>query len=387
MKVNTTAVEIPNEVYESDHSPLDPGFNPAFWPGRDTFEDMTSPEVPDTDTEWHTSGTATSSKSYIAVSPYAPIDALGISFRASNALKRHGDINTIADLIHLVDAGKLPEVRNIGVKSVAEIEDILSRVHLIEPIKVESDAEKDLVTTLTENNQALQVENAHLRRELTQLVVVQASAIRRQLASRSLHKDALVLGKSIADWLELVNSEEVGLVISALSTILTSSTNVCDELAYTFNKATSRDITVLLSRYGGIVRTLDEIGKDMNLTRERVRQLCVRIAEDVECTMIGFRSTAIVSDRSVKDFPVRPPLVRIQSALLRAKDMGLDISFAAWKEDILTSGLVGRLEPSHLRGFDPVELMLATCKASRDFRKNSLVIPENGSGKQVSDGV
>jgi hypothetical protein len=40
--------------------------------------------------------------------------------------------------------------------------------------------------------------------------------------------------------------------------------------------------------------------------------------------------------------------------------MAWDISFALWKEEILTSGLVGRFEPSSLRGTDPVELMLAT---------------------------
>jgi hypothetical protein len=49
----------------------------------------------------------------LTISPHAPIDALGISIRASNALKRRRDVSTVADLIRLVEAGELPEIRNI----------------------------------------------------------------------------------------------------------------------------------------------------------------------------------------------------------------------------------------------------------------------------------
>jgi hypothetical protein len=319
--------------------------------------------------------TDTTSEHSVMVSPHAPIDELGISIRTFNALKRYSNIDTVADLIRLVEAGQLREVRNIGTLSITEIEDILSHVRLTEPIKTKDDASRGYLDNLVAETEVLRAENANLLRHLRQLAVVQASAVRRQLASGLLHKDALVMGKSIADWLELVGRAEVGSVIAALSAILESSTNVCDELAYAFDQTSTRDLTVLLSRYGGVVRTLDEIGKDMNLTRERVRQICVRLAEEVEVATIGSRSTTIAAGMPAKDLPIRPPLVRLQSALLRAKDMGLDISYAAWKEDILTSGLVGRLQPSNLRGFDPVELMLATCSASCDSKKNGLVHP------------
>ena len=232
--------------------------------------------------------------------------------------------------------------------------------------------------TLMTENQALRVRNADLQRQLGQLAAVQASAVRRQLESELLHKDALVLGRSIADWLESGwTAQRSDRSLRHCLRFSRAQRTSVTSLPILFDETSSRDITVLLSRYGGVVRTLDEIGRDLNLTRERVRQLCVRIVADVEGAMIGFRSTEITPGLPAKDYPIRPPLVRIQSALLRAKDMALDISFATWKEDILTSGLVGRLWPSNLGGFDPVDLMLATCNASCDSKKKGLVIPEN----------
>ncbi len=319
----------------------------------------------------------TTSDYSVIVSPYAPVEDLGISVRAFNALKRRGDVNTVADLIRLVETEELHEVRNIGTKSVAEIENILSRIHLTEPIERKSDVAQDELAQLRAENEALQRKNVDLQQQLWQLVAVLATAARRQLASGLLHQDALVLSKSIANWLESTEKVDVGSAVTALTAILESSTNVCDELAYIFAETPTRDITILLSRYGGVVHTLDEIGKDLNLTRERVRQLCVRIAEEVETATMGFRSTTLAPGIPSKGFSVRPPLVRVQSALLKARDMGLDISFATWKRDILTSGLVGRLELSNLREADPVELMLATCKASCDSKHNGLAIPEN----------
>ena len=204
----------------------------------------------------------------VMVSPYASIEDLGISIRAFNALKRYSKVEMVADLIRLVETEELREVRNIGAKSIAEIEDIISHVRLTEPIEPKSDVAQDQIAKLMAENEALQFRNADLQRQLRQLADVQASAVRRQLVSGLLHKDALIVGKRIADWLELVGRAEVGSVIPALSAILESSTNVCDELAYVFDEMSTRDITVLISRYGGATRTLDEIGKNLLDTRE-----------------------------------------------------------------------------------------------------------------------
>ncbi len=48
----------------------------------------------------------TASECLVTVSPHAPIDSLGISIRASNALKRRR-VSTVADLIRLVEVGQL----------------------------------------------------------------------------------------------------------------------------------------------------------------------------------------------------------------------------------------------------------------------------------------
>ena len=92
---------------------------------------------------------------------------------------------------------------------------MFSRIRLTEPIGVERGVAQDQTTRLIAENQALRVRNADLLRQLNQLVAIQASAVRRQLASGLLHKDALVFRKSVTDWLESVNSEEMGSVVSA----------------------------------------------------------------------------------------------------------------------------------------------------------------------------
>jgi hypothetical protein len=317
------------------------------------------------------------SSTSVLVSPDDDIEVLALPIRAYNALKRRSNIRTVADLFRLVESGQLWEVRNIGSKSVAEIEDKLSRVRLTEPIQEYEDDSQSQLNMLIAENQVLQARNADLQRHLRQLVMISANAIRRQLAAGLLHQEAIVLGKTIADWLELTSHAEVESVAMAMSTILESSVNICDELEYLFDQAPTRSVEILTSRYGSAIRTLDEIGKGMNLTRERVRQLCVKITQQIEVSAMRARRATVSLEPTGSAWPMRPPLVRIQSALLRARDMGLDISFAAWKDEILSSGSLGRCESPTLHGFDPIEVMLATCRASCEDKRNGLVIPEN----------
>ena len=51
-------------------------------------------------------------------------------------------------------------------------------------------------------------------------------------------KEAIVLGKTIADWLELASHAEVESVAMAMSMILESSVNICDELECLFDPGT-----------------------------------------------------------------------------------------------------------------------------------------------------
>ena len=82
------------------------------------------------------------------VSPDDDIEVLALPIRAYNALKRRSDIRTVVDLFRLVESGQLQAIRNIGTKSVAEIEDRLSRftVRLTEPIQAYEDDSQSQLT-------------------------------------------------------------------------------------------------------------------------------------------------------------------------------------------------------------------------------------------------
>ena len=58
--------------------------------------------------------------SYSESTCLAPIEELALSVRGYNCLKRSG-INTIGELIEMINSQKLPSVRNLGIKTVSEI--------------------------------------------------------------------------------------------------------------------------------------------------------------------------------------------------------------------------------------------------------------------------
>jgi hypothetical protein len=124
--------------------------------------------------------------------------------------------------------------------------------------------------------------------------------------------------------------------------ILSDSLTICDELSQIIEEFSKRDLDVMLYRYGTDQKTLNDIGDVLGLTRERVRQICVRLKRNIH-QRLAFLST-----------------VKIQSSLRIAEDMGSGISFEGWIDTITTSGLQGVGIPTiRFQMFPPI--LLTSC--------------------------
>jgi len=72
-----------------------------------------------------------------------------------------------------------------------------------------------------------------------------------------------------------------------------------------------------------------------------------------------------------------PTLLRMQSALLAAKDMGLDITYRQWERSVRSSGLIGTWTSQDYIAIDPVEAMVAVCNLLADREIPELRVPDN----------
>jgi len=72
------------------------------------------------------------------------IEKLNLSVRSNNALRRAG-INTLTQLFNVYMQQKLPEIRNLGIKSYQEIKDVLDKISK-EGLNIEKDVDVDEIT-------------------------------------------------------------------------------------------------------------------------------------------------------------------------------------------------------------------------------------------------
>ncbi len=287
----------------------------------------------------------------IRVSSEDSIEVLGLSELSFSALM-HTSIRTIGELLQVVESGNLREVCGIKPDPVVEIEDSLTRVQFVDAARAIVE-----VPTIT-----------------IEVVNWQARLIEKQISADLLHKEARIAGNSIAYWLSAKdNIIDRHYVYETMASILGDSINICEELIFLLDQVRRKDhITVLLSRYGFESKTLEELGLEIGVTRERVRQIAVTLK-----SKIGAGVRSVVKAQSVKDLAVRPPLLRMQSALLTAKDMGLDITYEQWERSIRSSGLVGSWTSKAYMAIDPVETLVAVCNLLADGKIQELRIPNN----------
>ena len=178
-----------------------------------------------------------------------------------------------------------------------------------------------------------------------------------------LHEDAIIAEKSIKEWLSEIETIENNRVYEVLATILGSSLNICEEIEFFLNQIPIQyRMTILLSTYGLETKNLRQTGEELGISRERVRQIRIELKD---------KATSI-SNRKFK-----PALLRMQSALLIAEDLGLDITYDRWSQRIRSSGLVGDWTSQDFVGADAVEVMIAICNLLADCKIRWLQMPEN----------
>ena len=129
--------------------------------------------------------------------------------------------------------------------------------------------------------------------------------------------------------------------------------------------------TILLSRYGLDKKTQEQVGQEIGITRERVRQIENELKDKISSVV-----HAIVEVKSISDLRASPTLLRIQSALLIATDMGFDINYQQWTQRLMSSGLVGNWKSQDLVGSDAVEVMIAICNLLTDCGITCFQIPK-----------
>ena len=286
------------------------------------------------------------------------IDIVDLSIRARNALRRHG-IDTIGELLDLVKAGTLKEIKGIGGDSEAEILVKTRDMFVAELGELPNEPGN-------KGNAVREIQSSYIDRDIR--------VIRRLLQLGLLHEDAELAGEPLGVWLSLSNDRYQTHRSEALSNAIRMSVNVCDELSILLASLSAERITALIFRYGSKPQTLDVVGQVLGgVTRERARQVCARLGEILVSRLAlnnrMFEHSHIISDSLFA--------LRMQTSLLIARDMGLDITFAGWKERIRNSGLIGDWPLALPLDQDPVEVMLTVCRITSELGVLQLGIPRN----------
>ena len=292
-----------------------------------------------------------------------PIEKMNLSKHSLNAFKHIG-IRTVGDALHLIKSIRLKTIRDIGAKCILEIMEILSQGKIFydsEARWLSSRMWKGLTVKILND---AEIEIKRRKDEIPNRVVRwQSELVGKQLSKGLLHEDVIIAERSIKEWLSETKTIENNHVYEVLATILGSSLNICEEIEFFLNQIPGQyRMTILLSAYGFETKTLAQTGEELGVSRERVRQL---------------RNELKNKATSLSNLKASHALLRMQSALLTARDLGMDITYAQWAQRIRTSGLIGNWTSQDYAGTDAVEVMIAICNLLADCNIHRLYIPEN----------
>ena len=269
-----------------------------------------------------------------------PIDWLDLTPRSFNALM-HANIQTIGELLQLVELNGLKIIRGLGRKSILEIKEKLIQAKFLNDSEV--GASTDAIPSV--------------------VIRWQSELVNKQLSSGLLHAETVIAEKPIKDWLAGIETTESNRAYEVLAAILSSALNICEEVEFFLNQIPGQyRMTVLLAEHGLEPKNLRQTGDEIGLSRERVRQIRREIKD---------KATSIINLKT------KPDLLRMQSALFIARDLGLDITYEQWAQRIRSSGLVGNWTSRNFVGMDAVEVMIAICNLLTDCKIHWLQIPNN----------
>ena len=310
------------------------------------------------------------------------IERLNLTNYSLRALRRSG-IRTVGEVVRLVKSGKIQTIRGLGRKHILEIKDRLVHIEIHGVTRVDANAP----TTPREMNVGIipavreeysSIVDSTTPREMNVEIIPehvikwQSHLVAKQLSAELLHEHAKIADRSVKDWLK-IGAIETNTVYEVLASILGSSLNVCEEIEFLLDQISEQHyLTILLSRYGFDRRTLLQIGQELGVSRERVRQINYELKNKLSDVV-----RAIVEAKSIKDIKDSPTLLRMQSTLLIARDTGLDIKYEQWTQRIRSSGLIGNWKSQDFIGKDAVEVMIAICNMLADYKVSGLQIYEN----------
>ena len=292
-----------------------------------------------------------------------PIEKLNLSKRSFNALTRTGT-RTVGEVLELIESARLQLIRELGTECILEITEILTQVKILDNSEIRwisPHVWRWLVVKILNDSE---VESKRSKNEIPEQVVEeQAQLVRKQLLRGLLHEKAAIAEKSIKNWLAEIEKTESNRVYEVLATILGSSLNICEEIEFFLSQISGQyRMTILLSTYGFETKTLAQTGEELGISRERVRQI---------------RNELKDKTTTISNLKARPALLRMQSALLIAGDLGMDITYEQWTQHIRSSGLIGDWTSQDFVGTDAVEVMTAICNLLDDCKIHWLQIPES----------
>jgi hypothetical protein len=308
------------------------------------------------------------------------LSVLDLSVRAHNALLRNG-VATVGDLLRLLESNALIDIKQLGPRSIREIEGRLRQFVLLDRPELENRSRDDFETNLGEHLVRVATKRSETRRRdsetLAHIFPALAKLIEKEIASGLLHPHVVADGKRVCELMEMAPASELDRVVKTILSVVSSSPNICDELCVILGKCSDREIRVIVQRNMRTPATLEELSRELLLTRERVRQIEQKAVRKI-AGMIGVMKAPGCDSTSFEiTGQSGMPFARIQSALLIGRDMGFGSSYLRWENEIASSGLLGQLASGRLPRLDPALVMLAVCRAASKSGYSSFQIPEN----------
>lgn len=299
-----------------------------------------------------------------------PISEINFSIRVHNALLRAG-CNTVGRLHHVVKDGSVWEVRNLGAKGVAEVEEKLENFFtsigysesnpsqpqhpdqlVLEPV-YQSNFDNDLIGDLSldllpaaylskeqkgklkeagietigqlnsifQNFQNFISPNQLLPNKVINLLI---SRLGKQVREGSLSAELQVGDQSLGEWLKKTpaDPQEMQDFIVALKPLAIFD-DLGQELGFIFSNLTPREEELYL-KYHLKNMTLEALGQEEKVTRERIRQI------------INGARTKILSNIS------RVRLDYIHTALDIGEKLEGQLSRSRWKSELQNKNLIGK---------------------------------------------
>jgi len=302
-----------------------------------------------------------------------------LKIRTYNALRRAG-ISKIGQLKELVDSGTLITVNGLGDSSILEVTKALYEIAVSES-QPASMITKQVKSKKVTDEQVPVLETANV-------IQIQKLTIEKLITAGLLHPKIQIFGNSLEEWLSENQAAPPSNVYEAFSILLYSSVNIVEELSYLLRGIPDKHITILVTRYGTHKLTLQEVGKNVGITRERARQIGNALKDNIKNRLEYGLNQITNPDKSVSA-KIRFGFPKIQTTLMLATDMGDEITYDKWTQTLNESGLIGKWGDCNLRDYAPIDILVAILNIIEETKIAQLKIPNHllNAFKLATDGT